>query len=166
MVVCEASQGARAGCSFEANAGSGAKALRPRVQPGCQRHGRGELTTFLHQTNHPATTMTTTAIPAHTLAQLSAPRPSQAIHREECTQCFDNQDSPLGLDVCLACFNGGCPVGSVNQHSLLHAQKTGHAVVVNIRRVRKALPTTSRVSSDGSGDGGDRMWGSELTTER
>ncbi|KAF6752097.1 hypothetical protein DFP72DRAFT_906102 [Ephemerocybe angulata] len=42
------------------------------------------------------------------LARLQPPRLSESVHREECTQCFDDQDSPLGIGVCLTCFNGGC----------------------------------------------------------
>lgn len=70
-----------------------------------------------------------------------APRPSEAVHKEECTLCFDAVDvpskphandlgAPTGVDVCLSCFNGSCP----RTHSRLHPTKTGHAVVVRARR--------------------------------
>lgn len=39
--------------------------------------------------------------------------------------------------MCLYCFNGGC-VGDRN-HSLLHAEATGHPLAVNIRRTRKRV---------------------------
>lgn len=60
----------------------------------------------------------------------------------ECTQCFDAHDSAAGVDVCLHCFNGGCPpaingVESANGHGRLHFERTGHRVVVNIQRRRK-----------------------------
>ncbi|GAA5875619.1 hypothetical protein JCM16303_000684 [Sporobolomyces ruberrimus] len=82
------------------------------------------------------------------LATLSPPRPSQLVHREECTQCFDTVFllGELGLDVCLHCFNGACPQGSTNQHSNLHADKTGHSLVVNIGKRRK--PTQERKKRD------------------
>lgn len=68
---------------------------------------------------------------------LSPPRPSQQVHREECTQCFDNQDGPEGIDVCLSCFNGGCLANEDRNHAALHHSKTGHNLVVNIKRVPK-----------------------------
>jgi ubiquitin carboxyl-terminal hydrolase 5/13 len=68
-------------------------------------------------------------------ALLKPPTPSQPVYREDCTQCFDSIDDPLGLDVCLFCFNGGCP--GDRQHSLLHVQSQRHPLVVNIKRTRK-----------------------------
>jgi len=52
------------------------------------------------------------------------------VHKEECTQCFDTDESPAGLNVCLTCFNGGCA-----KHSARHAQVAGHAIVLNIKKV-------------------------------
>lgn len=69
--------------------------------------------------------------------ELRPPGPSQSVYREDCTQCFDSIDDPTGLDVCLYCFNGGC-VGE-RQHALLHAQKTEHPLVLNIKRTRKKV---------------------------
>ncbi|KAE8233407.1 hypothetical protein CF326_g1554 [Tilletia indica] len=84
--------------------------------------------------------------------QLAPPRPSQQVHREECTLCFDDQDMEPGVDVCLSCFNGACPAPGTNDssaqgassipssghaHSRLHAEKTGHALVLNVKRRRK-----------------------------
>lgn len=68
---------------------------------------------------------------------LLPPRPAQSVYREDCTQCFDSIDDPNGLDVCLACFNGGC-AGDRN-HSKLHNAKTGHSLVLNIKRTRKQV---------------------------
>ncbi|KAK0556594.1 ubiquitin C-terminal hydrolase Ubp14 [Tilletia horrida] len=88
--------------------------------------------------------------------QLNPPRPNQQVHREECTLCFDDQDMAPGVDVCLLCFNGSCPAPSPSSeatsagassvpssghaHSRLHAEKTGHALVLNIKRRRKPQP--------------------------
>jgi ubiquitin carboxyl-terminal hydrolase 5/13 len=66
---------------------------------------------------------------------LKPPTPTQAVYREDCTQCFDSIDDPVGLDVCLYCFNGGCPDN--HQHSQLHVKTSGHPLVVNIKRTRK-----------------------------
>lgn len=71
---------------------------------------------------------------------LAAPRPSQQVHRDECTLCFDDQDGDLGIDVCLTCFNGACP----REHSRLHFQKTGHALVANVKRRRKPKQPVSK----------------------
>ncbi|KAG6831536.1 hypothetical protein H0H87_004863 [Tephrocybe sp. NHM501043] len=40
------------------------------------------------------------------------------------------QDSPGGVDVCLACFNGAC----AGVHSKIHVEKSGHTFTLNIRR--------------------------------
>lgn len=82
----------------------------------------------------------TSACPHLTAAfsTLSPPRPSQQVHRDECTLCFDDQDGPAGVNVCLTCFNGGCTDNKDRNHSKLHYDKTGHQLVVNIQRKRKA----------------------------
>ncbi|KAI3481252.1 hypothetical protein L1887_56468 [Cichorium endivia] len=71
---------------------------------------------------------------------LAPPRPSQHVHKEECTLCFDDQDGPNGVDVCLLCFNGACTGNGDREHSRLHFEKAQHPLVVNIRRVRKPAP--------------------------
>ncbi|KAL1916406.1 uncharacterized protein VTP21DRAFT_5597 [Calcarisporiella thermophila] len=71
--------------------------------------------------------------------ELKPPGPGTQVYKEECTQCFDSQDSPLGIDVCLFCFNAGC-LAPGRAHSDLHYQKTQHPIVLNIRRVRKEKP--------------------------
>ncbi|KAL4937151.1 hypothetical protein BDV06DRAFT_203477 [Aspergillus oleicola] len=65
------------------------------------------------------------------------PSASQAVYREDCTQCFDSIDDELGLNVCLSCFNGGC-AGS-NKHARLHFERFGHPLALNIRRTRKKV---------------------------
>ena len=73
----------------------------------------------------------------HTQSQdLRPPRPNQSVYREDCTQCFDSIDD--GLDVCLSCFNGGC-AGVDRNHSSLHHTRTGHPLVLNIKRTRKQV---------------------------
>ncbi|KAJ5172262.1 hypothetical protein N7492_004855 [Penicillium capsulatum] len=69
--------------------------------------------------------------------ELKPPGPSQAVYREDCTQCFDSIDDDLGLNVCLHCFNGGC-AGDRN-HALLHYQRFGHSLALNIRRSPKKV---------------------------
>ncbi|KAI9436861.1 ubiquitin carboxyl-terminal hydrolase 14 [Lactarius indigo] len=73
------------------------------------------------------------------LVRLDLPTPSQSVHREECTQCFDNQDGPLGIDLCLSCFNGGC-LTEERRHAYNHSKKTGHQFVLNIRRRPRPKP--------------------------
>ncbi|KAH8114253.1 ubiquitinyl hydrolase [Phellopilus nigrolimitatus] len=85
--------------------------------------------------------MTSSCVHLHQLADLSAPRLSQPVHREECTQCFDNQDSAAGIDVCLSCFNGGC-LDAERHHARTHAEKTGHTFALNIKR--KLKPSNSK----------------------
>ncbi|KAK7049909.1 ubiquitin C-terminal hydrolase Ubp14 [Paramarasmius palmivorus] len=81
------------------------------------------------------------------IASLPAPKLSQSVHREECTQCFDGQDSDDGVDVCLVCFNGGCL--SERAHAKLHAEKTGHGFALNIkRRVKPDAEGRSRRTAD------------------
>ncbi|TFK26041.1 ubiquitin carboxyl-terminal hydrolase 14 [Coprinopsis marcescibilis] len=79
------------------------------------------------------------------LSRLQPPRLSQSVHREECTQCFDNQDSPGGIDVCLTCFNGGC-LATDRQHAQNHVQKTGHRFTLNVKR--KLKPSSKRATDE------------------
>ncbi|WWC73152.1 uncharacterized protein I206_107118 [Kwoniella pini CBS 10737] len=73
---------------------------------------------------------------SHIAPRLKSPTVGQQVHREECTLCFDGQDGPEGVLVCLECFNGGC-FGEGRRHAYLHAEKTGHGVGVVIKRTRK-----------------------------
>lgn len=70
---------------------------------------------------------------------LRLPSASTKIFKDECTLCFDNQDMDDGIDVCLSCHNGSCNTAAskAQNHSQLHYQKTGHSVVLNIKRTRK-----------------------------
>ncbi|OQD73219.1 hypothetical protein PENDEC_c016G02815 [Penicillium decumbens] len=70
-------------------------------------------------------------------SELSPPRPSQAVYREDCTQCFDSIDNDSGLNVCLHCFNGGCT--GDRDHGLLHYKRFGHPLALNIRRTPKKV---------------------------
>lgn len=72
-------------------------------------------------------------------ASLNHPSAYTQVHKDECTQCFDNQDGPEGIDVCLSCFNGGC-LDSARHHALTHHQLTGHPLAVNIRRITVSQP--------------------------
>lgn len=68
---------------------------------------------------------------------LKPPSASQAVYREDCTQCFDSIDDELGLNVCLHCFNGGC-TGDRN-HARLHHNRFDHPLALNIKRTRKKV---------------------------
>ena len=53
-----------------------------------------------------------------------------------------SQDNPLGVEVCLSCFNGGC-LDSVRHHARTHVYKLGHTFSLNVKR--KLKPSTKRV---------------------
>lgn len=74
------------------------------------------------------------------------------------------QDGPEGIDVCLTCFNGSCPSGSVNAHALLHFRKTRHAYALNIRRMRRAVQS-KRVSPPSSDETNRADGGGNRTRE-
>ncbi|KAJ6502176.1 hypothetical protein C8R45DRAFT_975636 [Mycena sanguinolenta] len=78
------------------------------------------------------------------LQRLSSPKLSQSVHREECTQCFDNQDGPQGIEVCLSCFNGGCT--GERHHMRTHLQRSGHRFTLNVKR--KPKPSTKRAEDE------------------
>ncbi|KAI8921585.1 hypothetical protein BC831DRAFT_476413 [Entophlyctis helioformis] len=69
-------------------------------------------------------------------ARLPAPTLSSKVYKEECTLCFDSQDMPDGINVCMTCYNGGCGQSS-HDHAGLHQRKSGHPLVLNVRRTRK-----------------------------
>lgn len=71
--------------------------------------------------------------------------PANLTRPGECSQCFDSQDNQDGVDICLGCYNAGCP----RLHAQAHADKFGgaHALVVNIRRVRKQQSDTATGTS-------------------
>ncbi|KAJ2157434.1 ubiquitin C-terminal hydrolase Ubp14 [Coemansia sp. RSA 552] len=88
-------------------------------------------------------------------ARLTPPSSSTPVYKEECTQCFDDQDTPEGVDVCLTCFNGGCPAAPHN-HAHQHSMKSGHYLTLNIRRTPKA-------QGNRSDDGDEEMRPAKLT---
>ncbi|KAI9878811.1 MAG: hypothetical protein M1830_010495 [Pleopsidium flavum] len=47
------------------------------------------------------------------------------------------KDDPTGLNVCLYCFNGGCT--GERKHAQLHRERSGHPLVLNIKRTRKTI---------------------------
>ncbi|GJQ10629.1 hypothetical protein GpartN1_g2420.t1 [Galdieria partita] len=51
------------------------------------------------------------------------------VEKEQCMLCFDDQQSPGGVNVCLSCFGCFCVD---NHHSLLHFRKTGHQIGLNL----------------------------------
>lgn len=81
------------------------------------------------------------------------------IHKEECTQCFDDhvsggwrwrkathkrvetdvaiKDSETGIDLCLSCFNGGCTENRDRCHSSNHFRLSKHPLALNIQRKLK-----------------------------
>ncbi|KAF8837566.1 ubiquitinyl hydrolase [Paxillus ammoniavirescens] len=81
----------------------------------------------------------------HDLAKIQQPKLSQPVHREECTQCFDNQDGDEGVDVCLVCFNGSC-LGQDRHHTRTHVSRSGHSFTLNVKR-------TPKPKSNSRGDG-------------
>ena len=107
------------------------------------------MTGTLQATTTPAALQSHTLKPAMSCqhaAGLRAPAnmTHKPIYKEECTRCFDDQDMPQGIDVCLTCFNGGCvlpPAGPEDNHGPYHAQQhhqqSRHPLVVNIRRIRR-----------------------------
>ncbi|KAF8067078.1 hypothetical protein FPV67DRAFT_1497798 [Lyophyllum atratum] len=79
------------------------------------------------------------------LSRLQPPRLSQSVNREECTQCFDSQDLPAGIEVCLTCFNGGC-TDPAKHHARTHVQKSGHKFTLNVKR--KLKPSAKRAEDE------------------
>ncbi|THH03651.1 hypothetical protein EW145_g6112 [Phellinidium pouzarii] len=104
---------------------------------------RGTRSHRVHSPTHssPSSAMASECAHLSRLAGLSPPKLSQSVHREECTQCFDDQDSAAGIDVCLSCFNGGC-LSEERHHARMHAKKTGHTFALNVKR--KLKPASSK----------------------
>ncbi len=63
------------------------------------------------------------------------------VFKEECTQCYDSDESPTGLDLCLTCFNGGCTTAG-KQHSTRHHTVASHPIVCNIKKIEVEKPQT------------------------
>ena len=72
----------------------------------------------------------------HLNLQYKPPTLLTLLFKEECTLCFDNQDTENGIDVCLLCFNGSCP----KNHTKLHSAKHNHPLYLNIKRKQKLNP--------------------------
>ncbi|KAH6581014.1 hypothetical protein BASA61_009275 [Batrachochytrium salamandrivorans] len=73
-------------------------------------------------------------------ARLPAPSSSSKVYKEECMLCFDSQDMPNGINVCLTCFSGGCGGnGKGYNHSAMHYHKSSHALALNIQRTKKRM---------------------------
>ncbi|TIB16675.1 hypothetical protein E3P84_01258 [Wallemia ichthyophaga] len=67
--------------------------------------------------------------------ELNKPGIYDTVYKDECTRCFDSQDSEKGVDVCLHCFNGACE--SIHQHAYAHARSRHHPLALNIKRSPK-----------------------------
>ena len=76
----------------------------------------------------------------HALKSFKPPTASSLLFKEECTLCFDGQDSPEGIDVCLSCFNGSCP----RKHTQTHHYKKQHSIYLNIKRTPKPVDPECR----------------------
>lgn len=87
---------------------------------------------------HHLATMMSCRLHSSQMGKLTPPSAFAKIYKEECTLCFVTVDAEDGLDVCLTCFNGACTGPATKQHSTRHYRKTGHALVVNIKRTRRA----------------------------
>ncbi|KAF9473531.1 ubiquitinyl hydrolase [Pholiota conissans] len=81
------------------------------------------------------------------IATLEQPRLSNSVHREECTQCFENQDTVDGIDVCLKCFNGGC-LDVERHHARTHVARLNHPFTLNVKRRPKARSSPHRGDFD------------------
>jgi ubiquitin carboxyl-terminal hydrolase 5/13 len=69
--------------------------------------------------------------------RLTLPKASNTIYKEECTLCFENQDSVEGINVCLTCFDGSCS-DKAQGHTKLHFDNSKHYLYLNIKRKRVA----------------------------
>ncbi|KAI6026542.1 hypothetical protein BKA83DRAFT_4244774 [Pisolithus microcarpus] len=65
------------------------------------------------------------------LERLQPPKLSQSVHREECTQCFDNQDGDVGVDLVVI---------QLGHHASTHVSRSGHSFTLNIKRTPKSKP--------------------------
>ncbi|OAJ40587.1 hypothetical protein BDEG_24304 [Batrachochytrium dendrobatidis JEL423] len=68
---------------------------------------------------------------------------SSKVYKDECLLCFDSQ-MPNGINVCMTCFNGGCSNNHGDRsHADLHYRKASHALVLNVKRIKKAASRDS-----------------------
>eukprot|EP00808_Paulinella_micropora_P027091 g71682.t1 len=77
----------------------------------------------------------------HVDSGIRAPNVHDKVHKTECTKCFDTDESPGGVDVCLTCFNGSCT--GQKQHNHLHNTVAKHHVVCNIIKKEKPREKTA-----------------------
>ncbi|ORY84284.1 hypothetical protein BCR37DRAFT_397685 [Protomyces lactucae-debilis] len=89
-------------------------------------------------------------------ATLVAPRASQSVYKDECCTCFYSQDSQLGIDVCLHCFQAGC-LAPTREHAAGHHQLSGHTIALNIQRrerpkVEQAPATKVAIAAETNAD--------------
>lgn len=78
---------------------------------------------------------------------LQLPKRGQSVHKDECTQCFDDDQSLEGINVCLTCFNGGC--AKPGGHSERHHSVTQHPIVLNVRKtISEPAPESTRTDSE------------------
>ncbi|WFD08409.1 ubiquitinyl hydrolase 1 [Malassezia vespertilionis] len=76
-------------------------------------------------------------------AFIAPPRHTEPVYKDECMFCYDSPDSPRGLAVCLACFQGYCIGDGSQQHIKQHYEKSGHSIVMVLHRERnEAAPVT------------------------
>ena len=90
------------------------------------------------------------------------------IHKDECTLCYATPKDEPGIDVCLKCFNGGCP-----SHSHLHYEKSSHPLVLNIRSVLLPETTSSEpqkitrlaIGKEGGAGYSSEVWDTQVTVK-
>ncbi|KAH9970100.1 hypothetical protein BGW80DRAFT_1333302 [Lactifluus volemus] len=64
---------------------------------------------------------------------------------------LSQSDDPLGVDVCLTCFNGGC-LSTERNHAYTHYKKTGHAFSLNVKRRPRPQPNPNKRDGDDDGN--------------
>ena len=76
--------------------------------------------------------------------------PQTRIENEECVLCFNDFDSPEGINICLKCFRCLC-----NSHSQEHFKENEHTMFLNRRRITtisKRDPTKLAIGLEGGFD--------------
>ncbi|XP_041377545.1 LOW QUALITY PROTEIN: ubiquitin carboxyl-terminal hydrolase 5-like [Gigantopelta aegis] len=69
------------------------------------------------------------------LSKIKAPLGGEKVYKDECVYSFDNPESQDGLYVCMKTF-----LGFGRKHVHQHFEKTGNAVFLRIKRIRKEIP--------------------------
>ncbi|KAI6167536.1 hypothetical protein EDD17DRAFT_939157 [Pisolithus thermaeus] len=71
------------------------------------------------------------------LEKFQPPKLSQSVHREECTQCFDNQVNAVVrfVDRLRPYFRR-----TEIHHASIHVSRSGHSFTLNIKRTPKSKP--------------------------